>query len=271
MAAFIIIAIAILFFYLVLKIGGLLDGNNSHPEQPSRPTPSYSHHTIRDTTGHNRPSQTNKSKGCDGYLNNPFGVDGKEFDLVGMQYRHLEDSDYGISDGVAFAETDNPYDKYAISIRYSANEKTVAYLPKENKQLHEYILSVGGQTPATFKIWTIDGNKIYGLAYVEVKPYTTKEELEGYEIVREICSEIVDKQEIGYKDTHTYLTITLGASTRNTICLLYLNTGNKYIEYASFVSVTRKYIKTRINNIGDIWTYRTDILDALNHIKTNKK
>ena len=270
MAALVIIAISLLFFYWVLKIGCMLDSKNKQSNQPSRPTPTYSPHTIRDTPkSHNTASDN--SKECKEYLDNPFGSDGKEYDLVGMQYLHLENKDYGVNHGVAVAETDNKYDKYAISIRYSANEKTVAYLPRENKQLHEYILSVGGQTSAAFKIWTRDGIKIYGLAYIEVKPYTTKEELKGYEIVREICSEIVEKHEIGYKDTHSYLSITLGASTRNTLCRLYLNTANKYLEYADFSSGTRKYVKVRINKLEDIWTYRSDLLDALKLITEQKK
>jgi hypothetical protein len=181
MAALVIIAIAVLFFYWVLKIGGMLDSKSNQSNQPSRPTPTYSPHTIRYTPKSQNITSDNP-KGCNEYLDNPFGSDGKEYGLVGMQYLHLENKDYGVNYGVAFAETDNKYDKYAISIRYSANEKTVAYLPRENKELHEYILSVGGQTSAAFKIWTIDGIKIHGLAYVEVKPYTTKKELEGYEI-----------------------------------------------------------------------------------------
>lgn len=270
MAALVIIAIAVLFFYWVLKIGGMLDSKSNQSNQPSRPTQTYSPHTIRDTPK-SQNITSDHSKGCNEYLDNPFGSDGKEYDLVGMQYLHLDNKDYGVNYGIAFAETDNKYDKYAISIRYSTNEKTVAYLPRENKQLHEYILSVGGQTSAAFKIWTRDGIKIYGLAYVEVKPYTTKEELKGYEIVREICSEIVEKHEIGYKDTHSYLNITLGASTRNTLCRLYLNTANKYLEYADFSSGTRKYVKVRINKLDDLWTYRSDILDALNFIINQKQ
>jgi hypothetical protein len=271
MAALVIIVCSILFFYWMLKIGGLLDNKNSKQEEKTyKGKPIYSSNTIRDIPKHHNVTPDNP-KGCNEYLDNPFGSDGKEYGLVGMQYLHLENKDYGVNYGVAFAETDNKYDKYAISIRYSANEKTVAYLPRENKELHEYILSVGGQTSAAFKIWTRDGIKIHGLAYVEVKPHTTKKELEGYEIIREICSEIVEKHEIGYKDTHSYLNITFGASTRYTICRLYLNTANYYLEYADFSSGTRKYIKVRINKLKDLLTYRTEIINALKFIIDQKK
>ena len=261
---------AIALLYVLLKVGNSMDNSNNNQSQKSfKQSPTYNTRTVRDTPKVQEVVSDN-SKGCKEYLDNPFGSDGKEFDLVGMQYLHLENKDYGVNYGIAFAETDNKYDKYAISIRYSAYEKTVAYLPRENKQLHEYLLSVNGQAQAAFKIWTRDGIKIYGKAFVEVKPYTTKEELKGYETIREICSEIVEKNEIGYKDTHSYLSVTLGASTRNTICRLNLNTGNKYLEYADFSSGARKYIKVRINKLDDLWNYKTNILSSLKYIKEQK-
>ena len=272
MLAFIIIIGSILFFYWILKIGGLLDGNNKKQEERRfKEKPTYSDNTIRDTSDHHRPSYTDTSeaKGCNEFLQEPYG-DYKEFNLVGIQYLHLESSDYGVNYGVAFAETDNLFDKNAVSIRHNVYGRQLAFIPKnENEELHKYLMSKEDrQSDAHFKIWTHDGIKIYGKAYIEVLPYTTEEDLKAYEIIRDVCSDEIDKTEIGYKKTKTYLAVNIGQST---ICRIYLNTANKYFEYASFSTGSRKYIKKRISKLNDIPSFRTEILESLIYIKSHKK
>lgn len=99
------------------------------------------------------------------------GNDYAYYELVGMKYRNLTANDLGIHSGYAFAEDDNEYDKYAVGIYRTDNNKLVAYIPKEfqgrsNRELHRKITKLGGSTPAEFRIWERNGN-IYGCAYIK--------------------------------------------------------------------------------------------------------
>lgn len=97
----------------------------------------------------------------------PYPGDGYSYyELVGMQYRGLNDEHMGIhTDAVAVAEQDNPHDANAVAIRLG--DKTVAYIPKEhNKPLHDYLMGNGGTTSAHYRIW-YHNNKYYGVAYIK--------------------------------------------------------------------------------------------------------
>lgn len=97
----------------------------------------------------------------------PYPGDGYSYyELVGMQYRGLNDEHMGIhTDAVAVAEYDNPHDPNAVSIRLA--NKVVAYIPREhNKPLHDYLHENGGVAPAHYRIW-YHNYKYYGVAYIK--------------------------------------------------------------------------------------------------------
>ena len=87
-------------------------------------------------------------------------------ELVGMQYRKLKREDFGCHKGTAVSERNNPYDKYAVAIK-NGNGKVVAYVPKSsNYNIWHAINEQGGEVPAVYKIWSHDGEKIYGIAFI---------------------------------------------------------------------------------------------------------
>lgn len=87
------------------------------------------------------------------------------FEIKGTSFRGLSKSDVGTFDGKAIAETNNIYDNYAIAI-YGNYGKLLGYIPKGQKDIHQYILSKGGEARA---VGYINGNKkfFWGKAYVE--------------------------------------------------------------------------------------------------------
>lgn len=85
---------------------------------------------------------------------NPYKtVDGYEnLELKGIYYRKLSNRDMGLFYGYAMAESDNQYDKYAVSV-YNERGVLVGYAPDGNYSLHEYILKHGGSVRAFGAIW----------------------------------------------------------------------------------------------------------------------
>ena len=135
---------------LICEIIKLFNGNNTS-------TPTQVDHT--ESAINNNSSEDHLPHPGEGYV---------FYELVGMQYRSLSKEDYGIHNGIAVAETNNQYDKNAVSVRRSDNGKIVAYVPKEeNEYLHERITERGGTVPASFRIWTHDGEHIYGCSYIK--------------------------------------------------------------------------------------------------------
>lgn len=117
--------------------------------------------TLDDRTSHDNERLPNPGKGYFYY------------ELTGMQYRGLNTTDFGIHDGYAEAEMDNKYDKCAVGIHRSDNDKLIAYIRKEqNKDLHKLLLDNNRSTHATFRIWS-RGEQIYGCAFVK-EEITTK-------------------------------------------------------------------------------------------------
>ncbi|HSR51421.1 MAG TPA: type I restriction endonuclease [Acidobacteriota bacterium] len=58
---------------------------------------------------------------------------------------------------------------------------------------------------------------------------TTEEEMEGFQIVRAIVSEVVDPGRIAHRDRKTYFAILLDDNARKPICRLWFNTSQKYV------------------------------------------
>lgn len=88
---------------------------------------------------------------------------------------------------------------------------------------------------------------------------TTALELEAFFLVKSICREVVESKRIIYKDTLSYFTVLLDNNTWKWICRLYLNGNKKYIGIPS----GDKENKILINNIDDIYLYKTEIIEAV--------
>lgn len=130
MVSIIIIALGILFFYWVLKIGGFLDNKKSQPQQQSRPTLTYSSRTIRDT-----PKPRVKEavvKTLDLPDDNKTGI--FESKIAGISLRCTE-ADKGIFHGIIYNEDNNPYNSKAMAI-VSLNKKLIGYIPEN--ELKDY-------------------------------------------------------------------------------------------------------------------------------------
>lgn len=88
------------------------------------------------------------------------------------------------------------------------------------------------------------------------KIVTTQEELESFYIIKSILSEVVDPNDITNKDVEKYFNVLYQNNTRKWICRLYLG-GNKQS------MVLNDGNRIYINNINDIYKYKTELIGAL--------
>ena len=170
MVALVIIAIAIVFFYLMLSIGGFLGSKNEQPKNSSCPTPTYSPHTVRDIPKPQQKEIIVKTLDLpDDYEDGTY-----ESKIAGISLRCTE-ADKGIFHGIIYNEEDNPYNNNAMAI-VSMNKKLLGYIP--DNEINKYWDWSNG-LPVTcvgfIKSFVNDeGNKIlYGRVYA-IKPCNTK-------------------------------------------------------------------------------------------------
>lgn len=130
MVALVIIAIAIVFFYFMLSIGGFLGSNNEQPKKPSRPIPTYSPHTVRDIPKPQQKEILVKTLDLpDDYEDGTY-----ESKIAGISLRCTE-ADKGIFNGIIYNEEDNPYNSNAMAI-VSMKKKLIGYIPES--ELNDY-------------------------------------------------------------------------------------------------------------------------------------
>ena len=131
MAALIIIIGSILFFYWILKMGGLLDSNNKNQEEKRfKAKPTYSSTTIRDIP---KPKQKEIIvRTLDMPDDEEDGL--YESKIAGVTFRCTE-ADKGIFNGIIYNEEDNPYNNNAMAI-VSMNKKLIGYIP--DNELMDY-------------------------------------------------------------------------------------------------------------------------------------
>lgn len=119
----------------------------------------------------------------------------EKMDMVGMQYRAIDENDLGKFEGYAEAEDNNQEDPYAIAI-YREDHTKVGFLKRGNYPLHDYIEDQGGIVHCYGYIacYGLDGNgtptKYYAEVCVETdvnevkkrnKPYNTNDKFYNYE------------------------------------------------------------------------------------------
>lgn len=81
---------------------------------------------------------------------------------------------------------------------------------------------------------------------------TTEEELQGYQIVKAICSAVLPSSRIFMRDVKTYCTVLADNNNRKNICRLWFNGKVKYI---SFTDVDGNQFKHVIECVDDIYKY----------------
>lgn len=105
---------------------------------------------------------------------------------------------------------------------------------------------------------------------------TTKEELEGFFIVKSICSEIVDTDRIVFRDHKTYSAALFDDNNLYPVCRFYFNDLNRlqigFFDDFNKDNKGRKNVnKTYIGDLKEIYNYKEKIIRTVNHYKKIKK
>ncbi len=99
----------------------------------------------------------------------------------------------------------------------------------------------------------------------DIEIETTFEEIEAYSIIKSILLGAVDPKRVYYRDSLSYLSVILDDNNKKCICRLYLNGKKKYIR---FIDNDKKEIKNSINDVNDIFNFKSEIIDSLNRIES---
>lgn len=94
----------------------------------------------------------------------------------------------------------------------------------------------------------------------ETKIVTTEEELEAFNIIRSILSEVASADEITYKDVERYCGILYQNNIRKWICRLYFNSSKKSITISD---EHKKEVRYYIKNTSDIYKYKKELINAI--------
>ncbi len=94
----------------------------------------------------------------------------------------------------------------------------------------------------------------------EHKIITTEEELEAFFIVKNILKDVVDMNDITYKDNERYMAILYKGKTTKWICRFYFNSSNKYIALSDD---SKKEIRVPIKDIYEIQDMKDKLINAL--------
>lgn len=95
---------------------------------------------------------------------------------------------------------------------------------------------------------------------IEDKIVTTEEEVEGFNVIRSILSEVVEVSDITYKDVEKYFTILYKNNTRKWICRLYFNGSKKSIVISD---ENKNGVRYYIESISDIYKYKNELLESI--------
>ena len=93
---------------------------------------------------------------------------------------------------------------------------------------------------------------------------TTAEEQEGYELVRNLVSDVVDARRVTMNDTQQYCGITLDGDSRKTICRFRFGVRVKNLCFGDFANETRH----RLDTINDINDYADHLRQAAHSLLT---
>lgn len=94
----------------------------------------------------------------------------------------------------------------------------------------------------------------------DTKIITTEEEIEGFNIVRSILSEVVKPEDISYKDVERYCGILYQNNTRKWICRLYFNSSKKSIVISD---EDKNGVRYQLETVSDIYKYKNELLKSI--------
>lgn len=98
----------------------------------------------------------------------------------------------------------------------------------------------------------------------DIKPkrniVTTQDELEAYFIIKNILKEVVNIDDITFKDNERYMAVLYKNKTTKWICRLYFNSSTKYI---AIPDADKKEKRISLNDLYEIEQYKQDLLDVL--------
>ncbi len=105
---------------------------------------------------------------------------------------------------------------------------------------------------------------------------TTKEEMEGFFIVKSICSEIVDIDRIAFRDHKTYSAALFDDNNLYPICRFYFNDLNRlqigfFDEFNKDNKGRKQVNKVYISDLKEIYNFREKIIRTVKHYKKIKK
>lgn len=90
----------------------------------------------------------------------------------------------------------------------------------------------------------------------EQEVVTTPEELEGFAIVKSLVHDIIDPTRVTYKDTLSYISITIDDKVTKWICRLRLDGNNHYLYLPSS---DKKRNAINIDSVNDLYKYTAEI------------
>lgn len=90
---------------------------------------------------------------------------------------------------------------------------------------------------------------------------TSTDEIEGFNIVRAIASELVDPTRVIMRDQKSYCGILLDDNNRKPIARLWFNSDN--VRYLGTFNAEKEEVRQTIDQVVDIFKYRSAILDRI--------
>ena len=90
---------------------------------------------------------------------------------------------------------------------------------------------------------------------------TTREELDGFNIVKAVVRKSVDVSRVVYRDALSYFAILLDDNNRKPICRLYFNSKTK--KYISTFDKDKKETKHEIKDLNDIFNFENELCEII--------
>lgn len=99
------------------------------------------------------------------------------------------------------------------------------------------------------------------LSNVDNKIITTKEELDGFMIIKALVRKSVDINRVVYRDAQSYFAVLLDDNNRKPICRLYFNSKSK--KYVSTFDKERNEVRHEISDLNDIFNFENDLCNII--------
>lgn len=90
--------------------------------------------------------------------------------------------------------------------------------------------------------------------------FTTQEELDGFEIVKDILKDVIEPERIQHRDTRSYFGILLDDNNRKPICRLRLDGGKKYL---ILFDEEKNDTRHRIGRVEHIYKHARELVDTV--------